>query len=140
MGNILSPEDLEPFATISPDRAEAMIGDVEALAVRVAPCLAESPSPELIAAAKAILRRVALRWHDSGNAGSQTSLQQTAGPFSHNTTQQVSGSRGLFFPSEIADLQRLCRSGGRAFVVDQVQATADDDWLAHRPDLRFQWG
>lgn len=117
---ILTVDDLAPFGVSDSEMALAMIADAEAVALRLAPCLA-APSPELMAAAKAILRRAVLRWYESGSAGSQTSLQQTAGPFSHNTTQQISGSRGLFFPSEIADLQALCRTatGGRrkAFTV-----------------------
>jgi len=38
----LTPEDLEPFATIELAKAEAMIGDALALAAQVAPCIVEA--------------------------------------------------------------------------------------------------
>jgi hypothetical protein len=41
MGIILKPEDIEPFADIPQDKLEAMIADVEAVAVSVAPCIAK---------------------------------------------------------------------------------------------------
>lgn len=141
MGAILVPSDLAPFAKIEEAKAVEMIADAEALALRVAPCLGESPDQSLLDAAKAILRRAILRWHDTGSAGTQSGKQQTAGPFTSNETWQVSGSRGLFFPSEISDLQALCRSrSGKAFVVDQVQPTGYVDPFVARPDLRFQYG
>lgn len=37
MGIILKPEDIEPFADIPREKLEAMIADVEAVAVSVAP-------------------------------------------------------------------------------------------------------
>ncbi len=40
MGIILKPEDIEPFADIPREKLEAMIADVEAVAVSVAPCIA----------------------------------------------------------------------------------------------------
>ena len=41
MGIILKPEDIEPFADIPREKLEAMIADVEAVAVSVAPCIAK---------------------------------------------------------------------------------------------------
>ena len=38
MGIILKPEDIEPFADIPREKLEAMIADVEAVAVSVTPC------------------------------------------------------------------------------------------------------
>ena len=61
MGIILKPEDIEPFADIPKDKLEAMIADVEAVAVSVAPCIAK-PDFKYKDAAKAILRRALLPW------------------------------------------------------------------------------
>lgn len=100
---IITPEDFAPFADIDSVKAQAMIDDALALAIRVAPCIAED-SFEHAAAAKAILRAAILRWNDSGT-GAVT--QQTTGPFQH-TVDNRQQRRGMFWPSEIADLQALC--------------------------------
>ena len=68
MGIILKPEDIEPFADIPREKLEAMIADVEAVAVSVAPCIAK-PDFKYKDAAKAILRRALLRWNDTGVSG-----------------------------------------------------------------------
>ena len=100
----LTPEDLAPFADIDPAKAAAMIDDALALAARVAPCIltAEFAYP---AAAKAILRGAVLRWHEAGTGAMQ---MQTAGPFlqQYDNRQQ---RRGMFWPSEIEELQKLCQ-------------------------------
>ncbi|WP_130865844.1 hypothetical protein [Acidipropionibacterium timonense] len=112
---VISIEDLAPFADIPTERAQAMIDDAVAVALRVAPCLSDPAFPYL-GAAKAILRRAILRWNETGVSGSTTS--ETAGPFTHVMTTRPSS--GLLWPSEITDLQKLCRdasSSGRAFSV-----------------------
>lgn len=68
MGIILKPEDIEPFADIPREKLEAMIADVEAVAISVAPCIAK-PDFKYKDAAKAILRRALLRWNDTGVSG-----------------------------------------------------------------------
>lgn len=118
----LTPADLAPFATIDAAKAQAMIDDAIAMAVRVAPCILESTFAH-DAAAKAILRGAVLRWHDAGT-GALT--QQGAGPFqvSYDNRQQ---RRGMFWPSEITQLQELCRDGnlqGQAFSIDTTPAAA----------------
>lgn len=137
---ILQPADLTPFAPdLEEVKAWEMIADVEALALRAAPCLAGTLGPDLKAAAKAVLRRAVLRWHETGNAGSRTQHQQTAGPFSQNESFERIGSKGLFWPSEIDELRALCDEGtGKAFMIDQVQPVSRE-WLADRPDLWLQW-
>jgi hypothetical protein len=114
----LTPEDLEPFATISEAKAEAMITDALAMAARVAPCILDEDF-EYADAAKAILRRAIIRWHE---AGSGAAVQQTAGPFSQ--TIESKPSRGLFWPSEIEQLQELCQAEqtSGAFTVDGICA------------------
>lgn len=99
----LVPSDLTPFAEIDATKAQAMIDDALALAARVAPCINDETF-ECAAAAKAILRGAILRWNDSGSGALQA---QTAGPFGQTLdTRQV--RKGMFWPSEIEQLQELC--------------------------------
>jgi hypothetical protein len=128
----VTTSDLEPFASIDPAKAQAMIDDALALAARVAPCIndVDFAYPE---AAKAIIRGAVLRWHEAGTGALQA---QTAGPFgqSVDTRQQ---RRGMFWPSEITDLANLCASStaaGRAYEVDTIPAGASDGYWA-QPNL-----
>ena len=109
----LTPADLAPFATIPEDQATAMIEDALAMAVLAAPCLSDGQlDPKYAAAAKAVIRGAILRWHEAGN-GALTQRQQTAGPFSQNESYDTrSQRRGMFWPSEIAQLQDICRQAG----------------------------
>ena len=116
------PGDLAPFAAIDAAKAQAMIDDAMALAARVAPCILNSDFayPD---AAKAIIRGAILRWNEAGTGALQA---QQAGPFGQtvDTRQQ---RRGMFWPSEISDLAKLCAdgtAGGRAFEVDTAPAGA----------------
>lgn len=111
---MLTIADLAPFApNLAEEKAQAMCDDAIALAAVIAPCVAD-PDFAHAAAAKAILRAAVLRWADQGS-GAQPAL--VAGPFSVEPQQQP--RRSLFFPSEIAALQRLCGGGrGQAFSVD----------------------
>lgn len=117
---LLTIEDLQPFAAgLDEAKAEAMIADAIALAVRIAPCLAEEGF-EHVGAAKAIMRGAVLRWLDSGS-GTQPAL--IAGPF--GVTPQAQPRRSLFYPSEIAQLQELCGGGrGQAFTIDTTPPSA----------------
>lgn len=123
----LAPADLEPFATIEPAKAQAMIDDALALAARVAPCITEDTFT-YEAAAKAILRGAVLRWHEAGSGALQS---ETAGPFAQaiDTRQQ---RRGMFWPSEITDLERLCAdSAPSAFDINTIPtATVHADTCA----------
>lgn len=111
----VTPADLAPFAEIGTEKAEAMIADALALAAQVAPCITENDFTG-DAAAKAIIRGAILRWDDAGSGGTE---QQTVGPFGQTITTP---RRGMFWPSEIVDLQRLCRESdsGGAFAIDTV--------------------
>lgn len=126
MVTLLDPEDLAPFATIDAAKAAAMIEDATALAIRVAPCIATAEFTDL-GAAKAILRGAILRWNEAGT-GALTSQQ--VGPFGQvlDNRQQ---RRGMFWPSEIEQLQALCRdaSSSGAFALDMTASTT----TAHRP-------
>ena len=114
---ILTIEDLPGFTPAD----QWMVDDALAMAARIAPCLTTTLDPSVLAAAKAILRRSVMRWKEAGN-GAVT--QQTAGPYSQS--MEVRNSRGLFWPSEITDLQQLCNDGvgGGAYEVDTMPPTA----------------
>lgn len=117
MAVTITTSDLAPFATIDPVKAAAMIEDAMAMAARVAPCIEDEDFAHA-AAAKAILRGAILRWHEAGSGAFQST--QT-GPFGAtvDTRQQ---RRGMFWPSEIEQLQDLCASArtGKAFDIDTV--------------------
>lgn len=112
MGAFLTPSD---FPDIDSGEADTLIDDAEALAILAAPCIADDDlSDHQVTAITAILRGVVLRWND---AGTPVSTQLTAGPFSQTVTPQA--RRNAFWPSEIRDLQRVCRSGpATAYAVD----------------------
>lgn len=128
----LTIDDLSPFAEIDWAKADAMIADAIAMAARVAPCITDEDF-EHVAAAKAILRGAILRWHE---AGTGAFTQQGAGPFqvSVDTRQQ---RRGMFWPSEITQLQELCRDGdttGQAFTIDSTPVDSRGDGMWTAPD------
>jgi hypothetical protein len=118
MVEFLSTDDLEPFATISDEKAEAMVADATAMAVLAAPCLGVEPSTLTdvqVAAVKAVLRSAVLRWNE---AGSGVLASETLGPYSQSLdTRQP--RRGMFYPSEIEQLQNICKGEtAGAFGVD----------------------
>lgn len=111
----LAPADLAPFATIDATKAQAMIDDALAMAATWAPCILESTFTKE-AAAKAILRGAILRWNEAGTGALQ---QQSVGPFGMqvDTRQQ---RRGMFWPSEIQQLQALCGTGAGVYTVSMA--------------------
>jgi hypothetical protein len=107
----LIPDDLYGFVDSDSDPAvlQQMINDATALAVVVAPCLADE---EFLYrdAVKAILRGILSRW--ATGAGPSTAISSTsAGPFITNFDNK-SERRGALWPSEIQQLQSLCRAFG----------------------------
>lgn len=97
----------------NPDLDEKVVGilikDGLAMARRVAPCIDEEDFP-FADAANAIIRGAVLRWAESGPGG-VTSESKTAGPFAVQTSfDNRQTRRSLFFPSEIKELEGLCRS------------------------------
>lgn len=103
MGTFLSVADLEPFAAIDAVKAEAMIEDAEAMALLAAPCIAAEGFAHA-AALRAILRGAVLRWNEAGTGALQS---QNAGIFGQ-TLDTRQERRGMFWPSEIVQLQGLC--------------------------------
>jgi len=105
----ITTDDLEPFADIPQVRAQAMIVDAMAMAKLVAPCILDDDF-EYADAAKAIIRGAILRWHESGTGAA---VSQTALGFSQ-TLDNRQIRRGMFWPSEIEDLQKLCKQDSDA--------------------------
>ncbi|CAM3094433.1 hypothetical protein BST27_03420 [Mycobacterium intermedium] len=117
-GPLLTPADLTPFATITATKAAAMIEDALGMAEVVAPCIT-APEFTQRRAAKAILRGAILRWNEAG-AGAATT--KTAGIYGQ-TVDTRQPRKAMFFPSEIDQLQKLCRSdddAGGAYFVDLI--------------------
>lgn len=128
---VVIPSDLEPFAVIDEAKALAMIEDALAMAALVAPCINDEDFayPE---AAKAVIRRAILRWHE---AGSGATVQQTVGPFGQST--ETRPSRGLFWPTEINELAGLCSTSaaGAAFQVDTTPLNLADEGYWSSPTV-----
>lgn len=127
MVDLLTTDDLAPFAEIEEEKATAMIADAVALAVLNAPCLDDDDlTPAQIASAKAILRKAVLRWND---AGSGAAASQTMGPFGAMIDTRQPSSATLR-PPEIAELQKICRgeTSGGVYAVD----TAAQPMLVHQ--------
>jgi hypothetical protein len=122
MGRYIEVSDLTPFAPdIDPAKTAAMIDDAEAMALLAAPCLDyDDEDYDLTdnqqSAVKAVLRGAILRWNEAGTGAFQ---QQTTGPFGV-TVDTRQHRRGMFWPSEIEQLQVICRDteAGGAFAVD----------------------
>jgi len=119
----ITNDDLEPFATIEQVKAEAMIVDAMAMAVLAAPCLDDDDlDPKKAAAAKAVIRGAILRWNEAGT-GAATQLAALGFSQTMDTRQQ---RRGMFWPSEIEQLQKICQdqsSSGGAWSYDTVGTT-----------------
>lgn len=115
----IEPSDLEAFAVIDEIKATAMIADAMGMAKMIAPCIV-SPTFEHPDAAKAVIRGAILRWNEAGT-GAITTKQ--AGPY-----QQVIDSNtrrnNLFWPSEISQLEAMCRAGSTAFSIDTNSGTS----------------
>ena len=116
---ILVPSDLDAFVeNLDAAKAAAMVADATAMAALVAPCILDDGFP-YVSAARAILRGAVVRWVEAGSGALQST---TTGPFGAtvDTRQQ---RRGMFFPSEIEQLQSLCAQSkrtGKAFDIDTV--------------------
>lgn len=121
-------DDLVPFAPdLKKEKADAMIEDVLARAVSHAPQIADNSLDEQQAqAGKGILRRVILRWNDSGS-GAVTQSTTSAGPYSQSqTVDNKSGHKKLFYEDELADLKALGQEvpsmRGKAFSIDMSKS------------------
>lgn len=121
---LISSTDLSAFAIIDPVKAAAMIEDATAQAIITAPCLTGTLTEVQALAVKGILRAAILRWNDAGS-GAKVTQQTAAGPFSSSETFDTSNQRrGVFWPSEITALQRICKSVPSPYGVDMGGASA----------------
>ena len=130
----ITNDDLAPFAVIDDAKAEAMIADALAMAALVAPCILDADF-EYEAAAKAIIRGAILRCNDAGSGAAQT---VTSGPFGQ-TVDTRAQRRGMFWPSEIQDLQRLCVDAGAAVTAFSVD-TAGTSLAIHAETCTLVFG
>lgn len=116
--------------------AAMWIDGANARAARVAPCLAmgsPGPTEEQIVEARLVLVGAIIRWSESGSGAVQT---RAAGPYSETLdTRQRTGYN--LWPSEITQLQDICRSGEqeKAYAVDTVQSGV---W--HSPACSLHFG
>lgn len=109
---------------VDSETVDDYIADVWAKALAVAPCIGEDDFAEDEKAdqVKAVLRGIILRWHE---AQSGVKVQQTAGPYQQ--TVDPGPKRGYnLWPSDVLDLQRLCKRKGGQFTFDTVPDDYDD--------------
>lgn len=107
---IIESSDL-PGSVQSAESIDLMIDGANAIAARVAPCLLlPEVTTEQMDEARLILLGMIKRWVEAGSGAMQ---QQTAGPFGMiiDTRQKSSGYRA--WPSEVNDLQVICRTSDR---------------------------
>lgn len=106
----LSATDLQLFVpALSTEKADEMIAGAIARAARVAPCILADSFPN-DAAAKDIIRGALIR---AAEAGSGAVQQKTTGPFA-TTIDTRTPQRTLFWPTEITELQELCKQATEA--------------------------
>ncbi|QIS08213.1 hypothetical protein [Nocardia arthritidis] len=101
--------DIKPLCpNADPQAAALIIADALAQAERYADCI-NTPGFRYADAAKAIIRQAIVRRLDAGSGGI---VQKTAGQYAVtvDTSQQ---RKALFWPSEINQLQKLCRDNQR---------------------------
>lgn len=99
---LIEAGDLAPFADIDFAMADAMVTHAQALAITAAPCLKDTTDPDSLAAARAILVGVVLRWYRTGLSSYQIATSDGSDPRRERTNS--------LWPSEVTDLQALCRS------------------------------
>jgi hypothetical protein len=118
---------------VEPPQLAMMLAGANAKAARIAPCLADgadpAPTGDQLAEARLVLLSALVRWADAGSGAYQ---QQSAGPFAVTVDTRQRGGYNLW-PSEIEQLQAICRAGdgtgGGMFAVD----TAPADLTGHAP-------
>lgn len=124
MTEIISSDDL-PNDVASQAMSDVWVAGANARASRVAPCLAATdpaPTDDQIAEAKLILIGAVMRWSQAGSGALQTQTQ-TAGVFTSGTTFDTRQRTGFnLWPSEITQLQDICKTGGKskAYAVDTI--------------------
>jgi len=137
---IIAKTDL-PQSVQSDELVDVMVAGANAKAARVAPCLiATDPAPSdgLLAEAKLILIGAVKRWSEAG-AGAISTKTTSTGPYMNTETIDTKQRTGFnLWPSEITQLQDLCKTGGSAsaFTVD----TAPGLGSCHLPWCSLMFG
>lgn len=112
---------------VASETVDDYIEDAWARAVAIVPVIAEDtwPSdPDKADQIKAILRGIILRWHED-QSGAVTGRTQSAGPYQQSVQLDQRPKRGYaLMPSEIVDLQRVCKTKGGMFTINPFP---DDD-------------
>lgn len=142
MAELITEADLptSALADVDPSQLALMLAGANAKAARIAPCLADGATPAptagQLAEARLVLLGAVLRWLEAGSGALQ---QQAAGPFSVTVDTRQRGGYNLW-PSEIEQLQAVCRNGAAvssgAFAVD----TAAPDLTGHAPWCALAFG
>jgi hypothetical protein len=141
VAEIITSADL-PAAVQADELVGAMVDGANAKASRVAPCLTwdgtvesqPAPSADTLAEARLVLIGAIKRWHEAGSGALST---QAAGPFSMGLDTRQKSSGFNLRPSEIDDLQALCRPAdvaSGAFTIDSTPAAATEDGYWSAPD------
>jgi hypothetical protein len=146
VAEIITEDDL-PVAVQSNEMVELMIAAANAKASRVAPCLTwtgaadsttPTPTDDLLAEARLILVGAVRRWVEAGS-GALSQQTETLGPYSSTQSLDTRNRTGYnLWPTEITQLQDLCKSGGEAsaFTVDTAPCVDG----AHLPWCSLNFG
>lgn len=114
----LTVSDLAAFVpNVDPAKAQEMIDDASALAAVEAPGIL-AVGFAYGDAVKAILRRAVVRWLESGS-GARQSVQVGQISTTYDNTQQP---RGLFLPSELAQLKALGAAPSASYTISLAGA------------------
>ena len=105
---ILTVDDFAAWDVAEPEKLPELVEDVLATAAIVAPCLTDPAFP-YGRAARATLREAVLRRLDAGT-GAVVTRSEGTGPFSRSETIDNRTRRAILSPSDIGDLQALCRA------------------------------
>lgn len=125
MAAIVDVTDL-PTALHSREGVSVWLDGANAMATRVAPCLAAGASLDALAEARLVLVGAIERWSQAGSGALQS---QQAGPFAQTVdTRQRTGY--ALWPSEVAALQAICAtSAPRAGELDLIPAASFGTYL-----------
>lgn len=140
---IIQVTDLPSSVTAEVDAAtlDIMLAGANATAGRIAPCLVAidpAPTAAQLAEAKLVLLGAIIRWAKAGSGG-VTTVQQGAGPFQQSTTTDTTVRAGYkLWPSEIQQLQDICKNAdtGGVFSIDTAPALNG----AHLPWCAINFG
>lgn len=127
MAQIIQASDLPGnlINGVDEGQLELMLAGLNARAVRVAPCLGATdpvPTDDQLAEARLVLISAISRWLTDGTSAVGGTVRQ--GPYEKTTLPQqpmrVSGYR--LWPSEITDLQAICKSEVGVTSIDLVSS------------------